>query len=162
MLQYFVAGLMMAGGSVGQMLIPLIIQGLFQGFGMRGGMLIYSAVVLQSFVACALFQPSRWHWKRANPAPAQELEELEKNGGTDTPPHPNALPQHVVDDVAAEQGGRGRANSWTPEIASGKPLLDKRVQRRNSHQGVNLAINPVTLSRLVLNFFLHFSATAVK
>lgn len=118
---------MMAGGSVGQMVIPLLIQGLFQGYGMRGGMLIYSAIVLQSFVACALFQPSRWHWKLASPPPAEQMELLEKK--VETPP--NALPPHVVNEVA-EKDARARSNSWTaPNIAKHEA---RRLQRMNSHQ----------------------------
>lgn len=77
----------MAGGSVGQMLIPLVMQGLFDSYGLRGGLLIYSAVVLQGLVAAALFQPSRWHWKLAptNPISVEETPQVENKLPIDAP-----------------------------------------------------------------------------
>ena len=110
----------MAGGSVGQMLIPLVMQSLFDGFGLRGGLLIYSGVVLQALVAAMLFQPSRWHYKLAGPASAAEVELLEK-----------AAPKGVgqtprLSNVQAMEG-RDRASSWTPDMM--KPVDVRRVRQ---------------------------------
>ena len=55
-------GLTMAGGSVGQMAIPLLLQLFLQDYGIRGGLLLYSGLVLNGVIAAVLLQPSRWHW----------------------------------------------------------------------------------------------------
>lgn len=109
----------MAGGSIGQMLIPLIMQTLFDGFGLRGGLLIYSAVVLQGLVAALLLQPSRWHWK-LDDTPKIEVELLEKQ------PEPMPLLRDVESLSAL---GKSRPTSWTGS-AFIKPSADiRRVQQ---------------------------------
>lgn len=103
----------MAGGSVGQMLVPLVMQSLFEGFGLRGGLLVYSGVVLHALVAATLFQPSRWHYKLASPASGAEVELLEK-----------ATPR--LSEVQAADA-RDRASSWTPDMF--KPADVRRVRQ---------------------------------
>ena len=110
----------MAGGSIGQMLIPLIMQSLFDGFGLRGGLLIYSGVVLQALVAALLLQPSRWHWK-LDDTPKVEVELLEK-----------ATPVKILEMQEADESshtGRNRPSSWTP-VQFAKASADiRRVQQ---------------------------------
>lgn len=109
----------MAGGSIGQMLIPLLMQGLFDGYGLRGGLLIYSAVVLQGLVAALLLQPSRWHWK-LDDTPKIEEALLEKQCPTPTTPT-----NHELENLAANS--KSRPTSWT---GFPKPSADiRRVQQ---------------------------------
>lgn len=109
----------MAGGSVGQMLVPLVMQSLFEGFGLRGGLLIYSAVVLQALVAAMLFQPSRWHYKLEAPASSAEVELLEK-----APPKPLGHSPRISEVIDSRNS---RANSWTPDMF--KPADLRRVRQ---------------------------------
>ena len=113
----------MAGGSIGQMLIPLIMQSLFDGFGLRGGLLIYSGVVLQALVAALLLQPSRWHWKLDDPPNVEAVELLEKR--PETPPINKEL-----ESLQASSNGKNRPISWTGDVAVNKPSADiRRVQQ---------------------------------
>ncbi|XP_046646925.1 monocarboxylate transporter 9-like [Daphnia pulicaria] len=112
-------GIAMAGGSIGQMLIPLIMQSLFDGFGLRGGLLIYSGVVLQALVAALLLQPSRWHWK-LDDTPNVEVELLEKR--PETPP--------VLREVETlSAGGKSRPTSWTGNVMVKASADIRRVQQ---------------------------------
>lgn len=109
----------MAGGSIGQMLIPLIMQSLFDGFGLRGGLLIYSGVVLQALVAALLLQPSRWHWK-LDDTPNVEVELLEKR--PETPP--------VLREVETlSAAGKSRPTSWTGNVIVKASADIRRVQQ---------------------------------
>ncbi len=117
----FTKGIAMAGGSIGQMLIPLIMQSLFDSFGLRGGLLIYSGVVLQALVAALLLQPSRWHWK-LDDTPNIEVELLEKR--PETPPINKEL-----ESLQASASGKNRPISWTGDVLV-KPSADiRRVQQ---------------------------------
>jgi hypothetical protein len=112
-------GIAMAGGSIGQMLIPLIMQSLFDGFVLRGGLLIYSGVVLQALVAALLLQPSRWHWKLDDP-PNVEVELLEKQ--PETPPT-----IREVETLSAT--GKSRPTSWTGNVFIKASADIRRVQQ---------------------------------
>ncbi|KAK4011813.1 uncharacterized protein LOC116921744 [Daphnia magna] len=112
-------GITMAGGSIGQMLIPLIMQSLFDGFGLRGGLLIYSAVVLQGLVASLLFQPSRWHWK-LDDTPNVEVELLEKQ----------QEPTPLIRDVETLSAlSKSRPTSWTGNVFIKASADIRRVQQ---------------------------------
>lgn len=111
----------MAGGSVGQMLIPLVMQSLFESFGLRGGLLLYSAVVLQALVAATLFQPSRWHYQLSRQATSAETELLEK-----APPSKCMGHSPRISEVQQENG-RDRSNSWAHEAL--KPADLRRVRQ---------------------------------
>lgn len=118
----------MAGGSVGQMLIPLVMQGLFDSYGLRGGLLIYSAVVLQSLVAAALFQPSRWHWKLAPPQPIAEATAHVENGQQ----KPTAVPE--LEGTKGQKVILERSSSWTGH----QPPAPSSPDLRRVHQLVKL------------------------
>jgi len=124
----FLKGITMAGGSVGQMLIPLVMQGLFDSYGLRGGLLIYSAVVLQSLVAAALFQPSRWHWKLAPPQPTAEATAHVENGQQ----KPTAVPE--LEGTKGPKIILERSTSWTGH----QPPAPSSPDLRRVHQLVKI------------------------
>lgn len=114
-------GVAMAGGSIGQMLVPIIMQSLFAGFGLRGGLLVYSGVVLQGLVASLLLQPSRWHWK-LDDTPKVEVELLEKGA-----PQTKILEMQEAEN--SSQTGRNRPSSWTPNQFVKASADIRRVQQ---------------------------------
>ena len=57
-------GIAAAGGSFGQLIIPLIIRFLLDQYGYQGCMLIYSGIVLNGVVAGALLRPQSFYKRR--------------------------------------------------------------------------------------------------
>lgn len=121
----------MAGGSIGQMLVPLIMQSLFDGFGLRGGLLIYSGVVLQALVAALLLQPSRWHWKLDDP-PKVEVELLERAPAAPTKMIENPEVEHL-----AANGRNNRPTSWTGNVFIKASADIRRVQQMDGDLVMN-------------------------
>ncbi|XP_065556439.1 monocarboxylate transporter 1-like isoform X2 [Artemia franciscana] len=54
-------GIMLAGASIGQMIVPILLQIFLLEYGVSGTMLLLSGIAMQGIIAGALFQPSRWH-----------------------------------------------------------------------------------------------------
>lgn len=120
----------MAGGSIGQMLIPLIMQSLFTEFGLQGGLWIYSAVVLQALVAAVLLQPSRWHWKLEDKS-SVEVELLEKAPATPT----KMIENPDVESLSAT--GNKRPTSWTGAAFVKASADIRRVQQMDGDLVIN-------------------------
>ncbi len=71
------AGLAMSGGSVGQLVIPQIIDSLLSEYGFSGTMLIYSAFALHAVLAGALLRPQSFYKGKAEEIDPKEDEEAQ-------------------------------------------------------------------------------------
>ena len=121
--EYFVAkrplanGITMAGGSIGQMAVPLLIQYLLNQYGLRGALLIMSGVVLQGVVAAVLFQPSRWHWTL--PSTQRVTVEPQRNGQTE---NGRSVSQPKAGDTEAQSRRSHSCSSY--EGVESQPMKD--------------------------------------
>lgn len=59
-------GCALAGGSMGQLLIPQLFRLLTDTYSFRGALLIYSSLILHSVVGASLFRPFSFYTKRNN------------------------------------------------------------------------------------------------
>ena len=60
-------GLATAGGSFGQLVIPILIRFLLDNFRFQGGMLIFSAIFLHIIPAALLLRPLSFYNKKKSP-----------------------------------------------------------------------------------------------
>ena len=63
----FANGLAFAGGSLGQLLIPLVLRALTDELGFRNALMIYGALVLNIVVGAALFRPISSYAQKETP-----------------------------------------------------------------------------------------------
>jgi len=178
--EYFVAkrplatGIVWAGASVGQMAVPLLIQYLLNGYGMRGGLLLFSAVLLNGIVGAMVYQPARWHYVLAEtdetnapqeksvdyqPVWKNDPENVEENSKRDVQP---ALLSATHGSMVSMMGVNVLQNKTLRELRQQMKTHHLQPQRRRWLRWIPRCPHPRTIINVPLlqdGFFWIFSIT---